>query len=192
MTYGSRAKPVSLDPFQTIVEVRWASVVSFLIVSYRWTDGRDFDLAAQIESSGIVGLDDEEVGWIADQRYSVSVSGKEILKHSGDVVETSGVESVSVDVKSMLAINKNLHSFVLAFRGSWYSLIESGNVTITVKLYSGGTLGGGSYSDFTVTGGKEKYSLVSGRFVSFQGQEDEDYGNVGRVTFTKPSKVILT
>ncbi len=192
MSYGRREKPVSLDPFQTIVKVSWAPDVSFLVVSYRWTDGRDFDLAAQIENSGIVGLDDEEVGWIADERYSVSVNGKEIIKHSGDDLGTSGVESVAVDVKSMLAIKKNLTSFVLALRGSWWSLRESGIVSITVKLYSGGTLSGGSYSDFTVTGGKEKYSLVSGRFVSFEGQEDEDYGNVGRVTFTKPLKVIFT
>jgi hypothetical protein len=199
MSYGSREKPVSLDPFQTIISVNFVSGVSFLIVSYRWSDGQDFDTAAKITGSGISGLDNEEVGWIADQRYYVSIGGAQILTHSGDEIGSSGVESVAVNIGEMLKIKK-IKTFVLRFRGAWYSERESGNVSVSVKLFRKGSLSVGSLSEHTVTGGTQIYSLNSSRNVTFEvtdenrenGNASDDYGPVGSATFTTPSKVIFT
>jgi hypothetical protein len=126
---GSDSYPVQLDPFQSIVEVAWASD-TLLSIQYDWfgTGMRDLDTV-----TGVGSL--EEIGY--GYGFDIYDGGKGVVLWGGDTLGYNGAETIDVWGRH---VRKLTGSKVISVRCAAHWYLESEGpaaVTLIVDSYTG-------------------------------------------------------
>lgn len=181
MSYGSREKPVSLDPFQTIIAVKWTESISRITLRYNYkrteADGRFLSIVGTMTDSGIPALDyryfpnNEDVPSLSTYSY---LGILKLFRSPQPFPEE--YEEMSIDVSEMRKKNANLKTFTFYVFGYWAGLNEfpPKNVTVEIRAFN-----------------KLKQVFYSSQVKTVQSTATE-YGPAGTLTYTKPSKVDFT
>jgi hypothetical protein len=158
----------------------------YLVVRYIWESsaGADLDTGTEFTNSGISGLDDDGVGY--GLGYTTTDS---ILTHAGDNT-TSGDESFFIDINklkttyySTIPTSTNIDLY-----GTWFDVKLTGDITIEIKSYEGGTM---SKSGFTWvnTGGvntsTQTINTVVSSTINYSSTWRTDYTYLGNITYNK-------
>ena len=155
----------------------------YLVVIYNWesTAGIDLDTGTEFVNSGIIGLDNDPVGF--GFGYTTTDS---ILTHAGDNI-SSGDESFLINISklkttyySSIPEKTNVDMY-----GTWYNSKGTGIISIVVKSYKGGIM---SKSGFTWvnTGGE----LTSDQTIISQVNSTAKASSTWRDDYTYLGKII--
>ena len=117
--------------------------VDYLVFKYGFSDGRDLDTCTQL----LVPIQEAKLGYSQTGNNTSNIYSK----WGGDNTGT-GVESILIDVKK-LKQDFPLEEFIeFSCGGNWFGQRVSGNVTMTVNAYNGGTMAVSNF-EFLNTGG---------------------------------------
>lgn len=127
----------------------------YLVFKYVWTEsaGRDLDTATVISEPRDLEVGGVRVGNVplgfGFGAYYVS----DVILNAGDN-QGSGSESILYDFRKFVGLDADVvPEIVIESYATWFSLKKSGNITIEIKAYKGGTMSQSGH-DYVNTGGK--------------------------------------
>ncbi len=124
----------------------------FIVLRYLFTDGRDLDTRTKLISPEVGSY----VGWCMNGSFTGS-NNLIWYEWSGDNTGT-GYESVLINVSNIRSAHPTLDISGECF-GLWYGERESGNVTISLTAYLGGTMERVGF-DFINVGGQQTADIT--------------------------------
>jgi hypothetical protein len=126
-----------------------------VVISWTFPDGVDLDIRCRVVSPAVGQTTvDQYLGWTGDPTATnstivwpvgatTSSSGTAYLEWGGDNQGPGGdatkVESVRVDIDRLKAVFSTKRYFVIECRGNWFITRGTQAVSLTAKLYEGGT-----------------------------------------------------
>ena len=149
---------LTTDANGELVAVRQYLDIDFLLIRYSWTSegGRDLDTRTWVNDPAI----DFVVGWSRG-------SSDAYITWGGDNTGSNATEAVLVDFKKVLEDYPTQEEISVRTGAFWYSSRGTGDITMSMLAYKGGTMSHVG-TDFVNVGGELVASLEAPRNVELQ------------------------
>lgn len=121
----------------------------FLVARFMWDypqNGKDLDIQVQYENNGISAVDGQYVGYGGLQNVPSTVTGSDsylwwALDDTNSSGAPLGIEGVNININKFVADYPSTPEITqIGFYTVWYNTVGTGNFTLEVVTYKGGTM----------------------------------------------------
>jgi hypothetical protein len=112
----------------------------YVVMTYKWnaSAGEDLDSATAIVGSGLSSIDGKTIGWRMSGNSDTGL--QQYMHWAGDQLQ-EGVETVMLDMRELRdSYDQVNQEFNVQLYANWYGQKGTGNVTLEVTAYRGGTM----------------------------------------------------
>ena len=178
-------------PTCVIEDTTILNAFNYMVIKYKWAlgAGQNLDTFTGVISSG-TELDNNWIGYGQGQPSipNSTTIDDAYLYWAGDNQRNNGYESILVNLNKLTTDFPKLSSIVIKMSAIWFFTVNSGNIEIEIKTYSGGTMSQNVY-DIINTGGTVVQTLNFSKNITNQGNSAiiGSANDVGFITYNKSS-----